>query len=56
MRQLRSEIHMWISLVRSIGGPFIASNDAEYHVFVYADAMQRLHDLLLVSKESAKGL
>jgi hypothetical protein len=56
MRQLRSEIHMWISLVRSIGGPFISSNDAEYHMFVYADAMQRLHDLLLVSKEGTKRL
>jgi hypothetical protein len=56
MRELRSEIHTWISLVRSIGGPFISTNDAEYHVFVYADAMQRLHDLLLVTKESTKRL
>ena len=56
MRQLRSEIHMWIRTIRSIGGPFIACNDAEYHVFVYADAMQRLHDLLLISKESTKCL
>ena len=54
MREIRSEIHMWIKLVRSIGGPFISSNDAEYHVFVYADAMQRLHDSLLLSKESTK--
>lgn len=56
MREIRSEIHMWIKLVRSIGGPFISSNDAEYHVFVYADAMQRLHDLLLLSKEGTKRL
>ena len=56
MRQLRSEIHTWIRVVRSIGGPFISSNDAEYHVFVYADAMQRLHDSLLVTKERAKRL
>lgn len=56
MRELRSEIHTWISIVRSIGGPFIASNDAEYHMFVYADGMQRLHDLLIVSKERAKRL
>jgi hypothetical protein len=56
MRELRSEIHIWISLVRSIGGPFISTNDAEYHVFVYADAMQRLHDILLVTKESTKRL
>lgn len=56
MRELRSEIHKWIRLVRSIGGPYIATNDAEYHVFVYADAMQRLRDSLLVTKERAKCL
>jgi len=56
MRELRSEIHMWIHVVRSVGGPFISSNDAEYHMFVYADGMQRLHDLLVVSKERAKRL
>lgn len=56
MRELRSQIHIWLKVVRSIGGPFISSNDAEYHVFVYADAMQRLRDSLLVSKERAKRL
>jgi len=56
MRELKSEIHMWIKIIRSIGGPFISANDAEYHVFVYADGMQRLHDLLLVTKERTKGL
>lgn len=54
MRELRGYIHTWIRIVRSIGGPFIASNDAEYHMFVYADGMQRLHDALLVTKETAK--
>ena len=53
MRELRSEIHVWMRIVRSIGGPFIASNDAQYHVFVYADGMERLRSLL-VTKESAK--
>lgn len=56
MRELRSQIHTWIKLVRSIGGPFISTNDAEYHVFVYADAMQRLHDLLIISEERTKRL
>lgn len=56
MRELRSEIHSWIRIIRSIGGPFIACNDAEYHVFVYADGMQRLHDLLIVPKERTKSL
>lgn len=56
MRELRSEIHLWMRLVKSIGGPFISSNDAEYHVFVYADGMQRLHDLLIVTKKGTKSL
>lgn len=56
MREIRSEIHTWINIVRSVGGPFIASNDAEYHVFVYADGMQRLHDSLLIAKERAKRI
>ena len=56
MRELKSEIHTWIRIVRSIGGPFISCNDAEYHVFVYADGMQRLHDLLIVPKERTKRL
>ena len=55
MRELRSEIHNWMRIVRSVGGPFIASNDAEYHVFVYADGMQRLHDLI-ISEERTKRL
>jgi hypothetical protein len=55
MRELRSEIHNWMKIVRSVGGPFISSNDAEYHVFVYADGMQRLHDLIL-AKERTKRL
>jgi hypothetical protein len=55
MRELRIMIREWIQIVKSIGGPFIATNDAEYHMFVYADAMQRIHDSLsLVTKERAK--
>jgi hypothetical protein len=55
MRELRDIMQKWIRIIRTIGGPFIASNDAEYHMFVYADGMQRLHDsLFLITKESAK--
>ena len=56
MRELRDIMQKWIRIIRTIGGPFIASNDAEYHMFVYADGMQRLHDsLFLITKESAKS-
>jgi hypothetical protein len=55
LRELRGIMQQWIRIVRTMGGPFIASNDAEYHMFVYADGMQRLHDsLLLVTKKGTK--
>jgi hypothetical protein len=57
-QDLKKQVHEWMKIVRSIGGPFISSNDAEYHVFVYADAMQRLHWGLTtaIAKERAKRL
>jgi hypothetical protein len=58
--QLRDRIREWIKIVRSIGGPFIGCNDAYYHMYVYADGMQRAHDSLfgprIVSKERTKSL
>lgn len=39
---LSAEIHEWTKIVRSTGGPFISTNDPTYHVFVYADGMERL--------------
>jgi hypothetical protein len=48
-------IRQWVDIVRSYGGPFISTNDPNYHVFVYADGMQRLSGLLLAEK-SAKSL
>jgi hypothetical protein len=58
-KQTQTTIREWIKIVRTIGGPFISCNDAEYHMYVYADGMQRIHDSLLgarVSKERAKRL
>lgn len=49
-QDLKNQIHEWMKIVKSIGGPFISSNDPEYHVFVYADAMQRLHRGLVTKK------
>jgi hypothetical protein len=54
MKQLQVQIREWTKIVKQIGGPFITCNEAEYHVFVYADAMQRLLDSLLIAKERAK--
>lgn len=49
-QDLKKQIHEWMKIVKSIGGPFISSNDPEYHVFVYADSMQRLHRGLIAKK------
>ena len=54
-KTLTYEIREWMNIIRSIGGPFISTNDPTYHVFVYADAMQRIqNELLVLSKESTK--
>lgn len=42
--QLSLRIKVWKTIVKGAGGPFISTNDPEYHVFVYADGMQRLHN------------
>jgi hypothetical protein len=39
---LSKEIHEWTKIVRSVNGPFISCNNPTYHVFVYADGMERL--------------
>lgn len=55
--ELSQEINEWKNIVRSIGGPFISCNDPTYHVYVYADGMQRLHDRLFVlPKKGTKRL
>lgn len=42
-QDLKRHVHRWMNIVRSIGGPFIATNDPVYQAYVYADAMQRIH-------------
>jgi len=32
----------WKKFVQTAGGPFISTNDPTYHMYVYADGMQRL--------------
>ena len=39
--KLKSDTDTWKQLVKNIGGPFISTNDEKYHMYVYADAMQR---------------
>jgi hypothetical protein len=41
-QELKKKIREWTSIVRELGGPWISTNDAEYHIYVYADAMERI--------------
>lgn len=57
-KELQNIIRKWVNIVKSVGGPFISTNDPNYHMFVYADAMVRIQEgllLSLVSKKRAKG-
>lgn len=58
--ELKYDVDEWKSVVDSIGGPFISTNDDKYHVYVYADGMQRLYNSLLgnflFTKKSTKCL
>jgi hypothetical protein len=53
-RVLQAEIHEWKRLVKSIGGPFISTNEPLYHSYVYADGMERLR--LILTEKLAKRL
>ncbi len=44
--ELKSEIDEWKLIIESTGGPVISTNDDTYQTYVYADAIQRLHDKL----------
>jgi hypothetical protein len=41
-QELNAEIWYWKFVVKLIGGPWISTNDPDYHTLVYADAMTRL--------------
>ena len=39
---LRDLVRHWILVTKLFRGPFISCNDPQYHVFVYAEAIERL--------------
>lgn len=53
-RTLKQEMRTWIEVVRSVGGPFISCNDSTYHMFVYADGMERIRRALSLPKKLRK--
>ena len=40
--ELQKEIYSWIPIVKKVGGPWISTNNGDYHLYVYADAMERM--------------
>ena len=46
LEELRREFSEWIRIVKSLNGPWISTNDPEYRPYVYADAMQRINEVL----------
>jgi hypothetical protein len=41
-KELGQTIKGWTKIVKSVNGPWISTNDPDYHVFVYADGMERI--------------
>jgi len=42
LQDLEAKFEYWKLIVRSIGGPWISSNNPDFHVFVYAEGMERI--------------
>jgi hypothetical protein len=51
-KQLRDDCVRWKLIVDSFGGPFIATNDMQYLPYVYADGMQRIHNMIFRRRTS----
>jgi hypothetical protein len=41
--ELREEVAEWVRIVKSVNGPWISCSSPEFHVFVYADGMERIN-------------
>jgi len=56
LQELIQKIDHWKLVVRSFGGPWITSNDSTFHVFVYADGMQRIKLSKSIVKDESSSL
>jgi hypothetical protein len=52
--ELTYEINEWKKIVNYVNGPFISCNDPKYHAYVYADTLQRLHNMFYNQKLSTR--
>jgi hypothetical protein len=42
LRILQEKVDKWTETVQNVGGPWISVNNPSYHVYVYADGMERI--------------
>uniref|UniRef100_A0A6C0B257 Uncharacterized protein n=1 Tax=viral metagenome TaxID=1070528 RepID=A0A6C0B257_9ZZZZ len=54
LREIEKKVDSWKTTVRSLGGPWISSNDPDLHVFVYADGMERIKYSRVAPRPSRK--
>ena len=54
LREIERKVDTWKTTVRSLGGPWIVSNDPDLHVFVYADGMERIKYSRVAPRPSRK--
>ena len=53
LEELKRETGEWKRIVRSVNGPWISTNADDYHIFVYADGMERIN--LALKKNKPNG-
>jgi len=53
-KEIEAKVETWKETVRSLGGPWITSNNPDLHVFVYADGMERIRYSRVVRRPSRK--
>jgi hypothetical protein len=55
LREIEKKVDSWKTTIRSLGGPWISSNDPDLHVFVYADGMERIKYSRVAPRPSRKN-
>ena len=54
LQELEDKVESWKRTVRSVGGPWISTNNPDLHVFVYADSMERIRHSKIVVKNNER--
>jgi hypothetical protein len=52
---LRAQFYQWSEIMNAVGGPYISTNDPQYHPYVIADGMQRTQTELFTNRIRHRG-